>query len=134
MSAPFTPQTEKLVKKRSPAGGLGLFATDRIAKGSFIIEYTGEKITSKEADRRGGKYLFELNSRYTIDGKERSNLARYINHSCKPNCEVELIAGKLMIFAKKRIKAGSELRYDYGEEFLKDPETMPDGCKCEECV
>lgn len=119
--------------KRSHAGaGLGLFATTDIPKETFVIEYTGEKITNAEADRRGGRYLFNINSKWTIDGKGRHNTARYINHSCRPNCESRINGGKVKIYTIKNIKAGEELAYDYGteyfEEFLK-----PHGCRCDKC-
>ncbi|MDX6559539.1 MAG: uncharacterized protein QOF72_2588, partial [Blastocatellia bacterium] len=67
--------------------GLGLFAVEPIAKGTRIIEYTGPRITNEEFERREGKYFFGLNSKWTIDGSPRSNIARYINHSCRPNAE-----------------------------------------------
>ena len=73
-----------VVKKSS--AGLGLFAARRFKKGELVIEYTGEIISEAEAQRRGGKYLFELSGEWTIDGKGRANTARYVNHSCKPNC------------------------------------------------
>src|SRR5438105_7005128 len=67
--------------------GLGLFATVAIRKGAFIAEYWGRRIPTKTADDLNTKYLFEINSRWTIDGSDRRNLARYINHSCRPNAE-----------------------------------------------
>lgn len=122
-----------LVVKRSRAG-LGLFTTKDIPKGTFIIEYTGEKITTDESDRRGGQYLFTLSDDYVIDGKERSNLARYINHSCRPNSEPEIDEDKwkINIYAKRAIKAGEELNYDYGKEFWNE-HIKPKGCQCDKC-
>ncbi len=120
----------KLDVKKSGAG-LGLYAGEAIKKGSKVIEYIGEKVTADEANKRGGMYLFELNSRWTIDGKDRKNTARYINHACgsAANCEAEITKGRIWILAKKDIPAGAELAYDYGaemfEEFIK-----PHGCKC----
>jgi SET domain-containing protein len=89
--------------KRSSAG-LGLFANIMFKKGDEIIEYTGETITSDEGNRRGGKYLFELNDDWMIDGKGRENTARYINHSCRPNAYPELSEDEtqVRIYAKKR--------------------------------
>lgn len=125
---------DHLVVKRSNAG-LGLFTTKDIKKGEFIIEYTGEKITTDEADERGGQYLFTLNKKYVIDGKERKNLARYINHSCRPNSEPEIDEDKwkINILAKRAIKAGEELNYDYGKEFWNEY-IKPKGCKCDKCT
>lgn len=120
----------KLDIKKSTTG-LGIFAGEAIKKGSRIIEYTGEKITAAEADRRGGMYLFELNSKWTIDGKDRKNKARYINHACgsAANCEADVIGGKIWISAIKNIAPGDELLYDYGIEMY-DEFIKPYGCKC----
>lgn len=124
---------KKVQVKRSSAG-LGLFAAEDIKKDAFVIEYTGEKISSEEADRRGGKYLFTLDKKTVVDGKGRENIARYINHSCRPNCEAETDedAGKINVYAKRNIKAGEELHYDYGKEYWND-HIKPYGCRCEKC-
>jgi uncharacterized protein len=74
--------------------GLGLFATAPIKKGAFIVEYKGLKLTTEQADRlegRGNRYLYEINSRWTIDGTSRKNLGHYANHSCRPNAETHRI-------------------------------------------
>ena len=120
--------------KRSRAG-LGLFTSKDIKKGDLIIEYTGEKITTAEADERGGQYLFTLNKKFVIDGKGRENLARYINHSCRSNAEPEIDEDtwKINILAKRAIKAGEELNYDYGKEFWNEY-IKPKGCLCEKCL
>lgn len=116
------------------AHGLGLFTTRPITKGEFIIEYTGEKITEEAANRRGGQYLFQLNDAYVIDGKGRENLARYINHSCRPNCypEIDEDEHHIRIYAKRGIKAGEELNYNYGKEFW-NTHIKPKGCRCAKC-
>ena len=116
---------------RSKAG-LGLFANEPIERKGFVIEYTGEIIDLKEADRRNNKYLFETNKNRFIDGSARSNTARYINHSCKPNCEVEIFGGRVYVFTLKKIDAGEELTYDYGKEYF-DEYIKPYGCRCEKC-
>ncbi len=99
-----------------------------------MAEYIGERISEDEANRRGGKYLFEINTRWTIDGKDRKNLARYINHSCTPNCypEVDERARRVFIYAKKKILPGEELTYDYGTTYCKEY-IYPLGCRCENC-
>jgi SET domain-containing protein len=119
--------------KRSSAG-LGLFATTVFRKGDFIIEYTGERIPTAEADRRGGKYLFVLNPETTVDGKGRANTARYINHSCRPNAEAEIDEDeqKILIRARRTIKPGEEICYDYGTEYW-DEHIKPYGCRCAHC-
>lgn len=122
------------LKRRRTTHGLGLCTEVTITKGTRIIEYTGEKITADQANERGGQYLFEINDKYTIDGKEHHNLARYINHSCRPNCYPEISANEkhIYIYAKRAIKAGEELTYDYGKEFWKTY-IKPKGCRCEKC-
>ncbi|MCB9818330.1 SET domain-containing protein-lysine N-methyltransferase [Candidatus Nomurabacteria bacterium] len=126
--------TEK-VKVRKSSAGLGLFANTSFKKGDLVIEYTGEIISEAEANRRGGKYLFELNDDWTIDGKGRDNLARYINHSCKPNCYPELSEDEkqVFIYAKRKIALGEELTYNYGKTYFDDM-IKPLGCKCEKCT
>ncbi len=122
------------VVKRSSAG-LGLFANRDYKKGELVIEYTGEKITDEEAQRRGGKYLFELNDEWTLDGKGREHTARYINHSCAPNCRPELTDDETQVFiyTKRTIKAGEEFTYNYGKYYF-DMIMGKDGCLCESCV
>lgn len=123
-----------LVVKRG-THGLGLFTTLPFKKGEFVIEYTGEKITEEAANVRGGQYLFELNDNWVIDGKERHNLARYINHSCRPNCYPEIDENEehIMIYAKRTIVPGEELTYNYGPEFF-NTHVKSKGCRCQKCV
>ncbi|MDB5188200.1 MAG: nuclear protein [Candidatus Kaiserbacteria bacterium] len=118
------------VKRSAPGAGLGLFTLVPFKKGDFVIEYTGDKIPTPQANKLSTRYLFEIDEKWTIDGSKRGNLARYINHSCDPNCETEIDEkDRIIIHAIKNIKAGDELGYDYGEEyfdqFLKDA-----GCRC----
>lgn len=121
----------KVMVKRSPTG-LGLFAAAPFLCGACVIEYVGEKITTAEGDRRGGRYLFEVNSRTMIDGTRRTNIARYANHSCKPNCTVEIKRGKVFLFTKRAVKEGEELTYNYGKEYF-DEFLKPKGCLCSSC-
>ena len=122
------------VVKRSSAG-LGLYAGRDFKKDELVIEYTGEKISEAEAQRRGGRYLFELNDDWTLDGKERKHSARYINHSCAPNCRPELTDDETQVFiyAKRTIKAGEEFTYNYGKYYF-DMMFGKDGCRCVRCV
>lgn len=123
---------EEFHVKRSSAG-LGLFANTEFADGDFIIEYSGEHISHDEADRRGGKYLFTLTDKIVIDGKERTNTARYINHSCEPNAEAVIEDDKKVIFlAIKDIAPGDEICFDYGTEYVEDIIAAV-GCKCSPC-
>lgn len=122
------------VVKRSSAG-LGLFAQKAFKKGDRIIEYTGERITHDEANRRGGRYLFILNKKVIIDGKKHANTARYINHACKPNAEAVYYEEDDAVFieAKKAIAIGDEITYNYGKEYW--DEYMGGGrCKCMTCL
>ncbi len=115
--------------------GLGLFAQEEIKKGQRVIEYIGEIIDNDEADRRQGRYLFELNKKETLDGTARKNIARYINHSCRPNCEADVKPRlkKVYIMAKRRILPGEELNYDYGKEYF-EGFIKPIGCMCVKCL
>jgi len=122
-------QTKKKLKVKRSNAGLGLFTDELIKKGEFVIEYFGPILSREEADIKGGKYLFEISSRRTVDGSSRSNVARYINHSCKPNCEIEIKRGRILVFAIRNIRAGEELAYDYGEEYFNDI-IKPHGCRC----
>jgi SET domain-containing protein len=109
--------------------GLGLFATRPYKKGEYIIEYFGRLIPNEEADRSPSRYIFGLTSKWAIDGTDRANIARYINHSCQPNVEATG-AKRLWIHASKRIRAGEELTLDYGEEYTR---AFIPVCKCAHC-
>jgi SET domain-containing protein len=120
--------------RRRGSHGLGLFTSAAFKKGDFIIEYTGEKISTDEANRRGGQYLFELNDNWAIDGKDRAHTARYINHSCRPNCypEIDETENHIYIYAKRAVKIGEELTYNYGKEFW-ETHVATKGCRCMKC-
>ncbi|MDP2665692.1 MAG: SET domain-containing protein [bacterium] len=111
------------------SAGLGLFAVRPFKKGERIVEYFGRTIPTAEEYTSRSKYLFEVNKRKTIDGSTRANIARYINHSCKPNCEPEIERGRIFIDATRHIRAGEELAYDYGEEYFNE-HIKPYGCRC----
>lgn len=130
-SPKYTKKGELLVKKG--VNGLGLFAGVDIAKGDCIIEYIGEIITDAVANERGGRYLFQTSRNRHIDGTTRENTARYINHACKPNCEIEITKGRVFVYSKRKILKGEELFYDYGEEYF-DEYIKPKGCLCATCL
>ena len=111
---------------------MGLFAVEPIPRGKRIIEYTGPLISNEEFERRDGKYFFAVNSKWTIDGSPRTNVARYINHSCQPNAEALLSGRRVWIWSKRNIKAGEEIAYDYGKDYFEDI-IEPMGCRCEKC-
>lgn len=106
--------------------GRGMFATKEIPRGMRVIEYVGERLSKAEGWRRerqrqrraarsgdGCIYIFELNQKADIDGRPLWNTARYINHSCQPNCESQIVRGHVWIVALRRIHVGEELTYDY---------------------
>lgn len=113
--------------------GKGLFATEAMPKGACVIEYIGRPATRAEQLKDDGKYLFWINDTQMINGNIPANAARYINHSCKPNCQVEGPDGKIFIMSLRAIKAGEELTYDYGDEYF-DKHIRPKGCKCAKCL
>ncbi len=121
--------TRRIVARRSPIHGNGVFAVAPIKKGEEIIEYKGTLMTHDEADdmygdggETGHTFLFTLNDDYIIDANRKGNIARWINHSCTPNCEAFVEENekgnsrkdRVIIEAKRNIKPGEELTYDYG--------------------
>ena len=126
-------QARFAVRKSNPGLGHGLFATAMIKKGDFILEYIGKRIPAPQADASSSRYLFEINRDWTVDGSSRSNIARYINHSCSPNCEGELRDGRILIYAARDIVKGEEFTIDYGDEYF-DEFIKPIGCKCVQCA
>ena len=135
-------------KKKSSLHGRGLFAVSDIKKDTQVIEYIGDKVSKKEGDKRADKqikkaqkyknngmvYVFELNKKYDIDGGVLRNYARFINHSCDPNCEVEITDNRIWISSIKRIKKGTELTYNYGYPFDSDFEEHICKCDTKKCV
>jgi SET domain-containing protein len=105
--------------RRSPIHGRGVFALVRIPRGTRIIEYIGERISHREADRRYAHddsphtMLFMVDRKTVIDATRRGNSARWINHSCRPNCEAVDEDGRIFIEAIRDIRPGEELTYDY---------------------
>jgi hypothetical protein len=113
----------------------GLFATIDLKKGTRIIRYTGEKISKQECEKRlaqNNEYIFDLDDGYSLDGKSLKNTARYVNHSCDPNCEAEMINGSIWIVTIKDINKGEEITYNYGYN-ADDYESHPCNCKAENC-
>lgn len=113
--------------------GKGLFTKTAIPKNSCIVEYTGVEIKKEDQDKIKSRYLFETGRGLMINGNVPSNIARYINHSCAPNCEAMGPRGRVFIFAKKNIKPGEELTYDYGKEYF-DEYFKEGGCRCGRCI
>ncbi|WP_257385782.1 SET domain-containing protein [Tahibacter caeni] len=121
--------SRRIVARRSPIHGNGVFAVTDIPAGTTLIEYRGKLLTHAQADKRypgnadtGHTFLFTLNDRYVIDANEGGNIARWINHSCEPNCQSSLEEDpdgdarkdRVMIETVRDVRAGEELCYDYG--------------------
>lgn len=120
----------KFIVKRSSAG-LGLFANRHFDKEDFLIEYKGPILSDEASDQKGGKYLFKICKGKTIDGSPRSNLARYINHSHRPNCEpINEDDERIVIHALRDIEPGEELTYNYGKEYVDE---FCNPCLCAYC-
>jgi SET domain-containing protein len=116
----ISPTGKRLVRRRSRITGWGVYAAQRITKNSRIIDYAGEKITADEADRRETRYqrhgriwCFTVNRRWVRDAAVGGNMARFINHSCRPNCWVQIVGDVIWIRAGRNIRRGEELSYDY---------------------
>jgi SET domain-containing protein len=122
--------TSWVTYRASAIHGRGVFARRVIPDGAPIIEYTGERITKAEARRRESErrerqrrgedasvYVFVLNGRHDLDGRRSRSVARFINHSCAPNCRPDVVRGRIWIVARRDIAAGEELTYDYGFPF-----------------
>jgi SET domain-containing protein len=121
-----------LEKRRSKIHGWGAYATQPISKNTRIIDYAGEKISNQESLKREARYIkqghiwcFKLTNRTVIDAGVGGNDARFINHSCRPNCYIHIVDGTIWIRAARAIRRGEELTYNYntdGEGLIK--------CRC----
>lgn len=115
----------RIKMRESRIHGRGVFATRPIPKGTRIVEYKGERITWKQADRRypddpdgpSHTFLFSVGEHVVIDANRRGNVARWINHSCNPNCEAVEDEGRIFIEATRDIRTGEELGYEYNITF-----------------
>lgn len=108
---------------RSRIHGRGCFATRRFARRRKIAEYTGERITNAEAERRGHRRVLRisgLDERWSIDGSRGGNGTHYINHSCRPNAFMQTIRGHLLVLALRDIRPGEEITIDYVETLHPD--------------
>jgi uncharacterized protein len=112
-----------IVRRRSRIHGWGVYATRTITKNTRIIDYAGEKISNQESLKRERRYIrnghiwcFKLTNRTVIDAGVGGNVARYINHSCRPNCYIDIKMGIIWIRAARLIKRGEELTYDYNTD------------------
>jgi uncharacterized protein len=133
--------SELIEVRESPLHGMGVFATRRIAKGTRVIEYLGERVSHTEADRRyedkdandNHTFLFIVDDATVIDAGVNGNAARFVNHACQPNCESVIEDARVFIEAVRAIEPGEELTYDY--QIQREPDDPPDidsifACRC----
>ena len=133
---PPAAEAELLLFKTSPIHGTGGFATTAIRKGTRILEYLGERISKSESLRRceqNNAYIFTLNDEQDLDGNVPWNPARFINHSCAPNCEAEKDEDHIWVIATRDIQAGEEITFNYGYD-LADYKDYPCLCGAPNCV
>ncbi|MFH1316343.1 MAG: SET domain-containing protein-lysine N-methyltransferase [Candidatus Woesearchaeota archaeon] len=143
----ITTKSKWITVSKSRIHNNGVYARTDIPKDTRIIEYVGNKLTQAESDKvwdehwekakkdenTGNVYLFELNKKIDIDGNVPWNTARLINHSCEPNCKVDISKGKIWIVSNREIKKGEEISYDYGFD-LEDFKDHPCRCGSKRCV
>ena len=129
-------ETELILFKDSPIHGTGGFAKTPIRKGTRIVEYLGERISKGESLRRcerNNGFIFTLNDEQDLDGNVAWNPARFINHSCAPNCEAEKDDDRIWIIATRDVRAGEEITFNYGYD-LEDYKDYLCHCGSPQCV
>jgi SET domain-containing protein len=104
-----------------------------VRAGQRLIEYVGPIVTTDVVERSRRKYFFRIDEGYAVDGSARSNIARYINHSCRPNAEALIYGRRVWIYSKRALRAGDQITLDYGEEYL-NAHMSQVLCKCEVCA
>jgi len=128
----MAPRPFRLGRSRT---GLGIFATRPIKKRTTISEYRGKMLgveAAIKAEKSGNRYLYEVNSKWTIDGARHGNIARYFNHSCNPNADTFIRGKRVFIRTIKNIEPGDEITYDYGRDYLKNVIGL-ENCQCTRC-
>ena len=129
-------ETQFVVFRASPIHGIGGFAKTNIPSRTRVLEYVGNRIDKQESLRRcekNNEYIFALDSAVDLDGNVPWNPARYLNHSCAPNCEAEIEEGRIWLFALRDICAGEELTFNYGYDLV-DYHEHPCYCGSPSCV
>ena len=113
----------RLVRKRSAISGWGVYAGQTIEEDARIVEYKGQLVSQAEGWRREQRYLprkriwiFNISERWARDAAVGGNVARYINHACRPNCYTDVVGRTIWVLAARRIRKGEELTYDYNTE------------------
>jgi len=125
-----------LLFHQSPIHGVGGFAVRRIYRGTRVIEYLGERISKSESLRRcaeNNQFIFSLNATEDLDGNVTWNPARWLNHSCDPNCEATLREDRIWLVALRGISPGEEITFNYGFD-LDNYKEYPCHCGSPACV
>ena len=125
-----------VVFKPSPIHGMGGFARNDIPAGTRVMEYVGERITKEESlarCERSNEYIFAIDDAHDLDGNVSWNPARFLNHSCAPNCEAQFTDGRIWLVAIREIRAGEELTFNYSYD-LEDYRDHPCHCGAASCV
>lgn len=133
---PIEQGNEFLEVRQSAIHGTGGYARRDISAGTRIVEYVGERIPKEESNRRceaNNEYIFIIDEEWDLDGLQSWNPARFINHSCTPNCEAEWDEDRIFILALRDIKQGEELSFNYGYD-LEDYEDHKCHCRTPKCV
>jgi len=136
LNSSIVPDTALVCFCPSAIHGIGGFAKADIAAGTRVIKYVGEKITKAESLRRcesANEYIFSLDDTHDLDGNVTWNPARFLNHSCDPNCETEPDGGRIWIVARCGIRAGEEITFNYGYD-LEDYREHPCRCGASDCI
>ena len=133
---PHVLEAALLVLKDSPIHGLGGFAKRAIPQGTRLVEYVGERISKGESLLRceqSNEYIFALDDKQDLDGNVAWNPARFLNHSCTPNCDAELQDDRIWIIARRDIQPGEEITFNYGYD-LENYRDYPCRCGSPHCV
>lgn len=129
-------ETDGIRFQSSPIHGTGGFAKIALSRGTRVVEYFGERISKSESLRRceeNNEFIFAVSDTEDLDGNVSWNPARFLNHSCAPNCEAEMEDGRIWIVAARDIGAGEEITFNYGYD-LTDYREYPCHCGSPECV
>ena len=132
----FVSETPRVLFKPSPIHGTGGFAPVDLPGGTPVIEYLGRLISKRESLERcraGNEYIFRLDEQADLDGKVEWNPARFLNHSCAPNCEAIVADERIWIVAARDVQLGEELTFNYGYD-LEDYREYPCCCGAATCV
>ena len=130
------PELDNIRIAPSPIHGRGGYATRLVPKGARVIEYAGERITKAESLRRckaQNCFIFGLDEEFDLDGNVEWNPARFLNHSCAPNCEALCEEGRVWIVALRDIQPGEEITFNYGYDLV-DYQEHPCRCGARCCV